>query len=221
MTTPIWKRCASLGLPFWLAGSYAVPERLATALEEGAAGVQVGTAFAYAEESDLDPGLKERVLQASRAGTARVLTDPLASPTGFPFKVVQLAGTLSDPDVYEKRPRLCDLGYLRHAFLNEQGALGWRCPAEPAADFLRKGGLALEMLGRKCLCNALLSNIGMGQLLADGTTEKPLLTSGDDVAQVARFLRPGRLSYRAIDVINQLLCDLREPQELVGAGHAH
>ena len=40
-----------LGLPFWLAGSYAEPDRLLEALEMGAAGIQVGTAFAFCEES--------------------------------------------------------------------------------------------------------------------------------------------------------------------------
>ena len=41
---------------------------------------------------------------------ARVFTDPLASPTGFPFKVLGLEGTLSEPAVYARRERLCDLG---------------------------------------------------------------------------------------------------------------
>lgn len=195
----------SLGLPFWLAGACASAAGLAAARQAGAAGIQVGTAFAFCEESGLVPEVKQRVLLASRAETARVLTDPLASPTGFPFKVVQLSGSLSEPSVYENRQRICDLGYLRQAFRSEAGALTWRCPAEPVADFLDKGGAAAETVGRKCLCNALLSNIGLGQLLADGTTEVPLITSGDDVSQVARFLRPESLSYRAADVIEQIL----------------
>jgi nitronate monooxygenase len=199
----------ALGLPFWVAGSYATPEALTRALSAGAAGVQVGTAFAYCEESDLDADFKEQVLMASRAGEARTLTDPLASPTGFPFKVVQMAGTLSEPAVYQQRPRVCDLGYLRQAYRRADGAMGWRCPAEPVADFVRKGGTVDETLGRKCLCNALLSNIGLGQVLPDGTVEKPLLTSGDDVTHIARFLRPGRFSYRAADVIAELLRDVQ------------
>src|ERR1019366_475070 len=39
-----------LGLPFWLAGSYADPNKLKEALAEGATGIQVGTVFAYCEE---------------------------------------------------------------------------------------------------------------------------------------------------------------------------
>jgi nitronate monooxygenase len=120
----------TLGLPFWLAGSYAEPASLAEALRLGAAGVQIGTAFAYCEESGLDYEFKERVLAMSRTGRARVFTDPIASPTGFPFKVLQMEGTLSDPTIYEKRTRICDLGYLRQAYKKPGGTLGWRCPAE-------------------------------------------------------------------------------------------
>ena len=52
---------AALGRPFWLAGSYGDPERVVEALADGAAGVQVGTAFAYCDES----GLPENIRRAS------------------------------------------------------------------------------------------------------------------------------------------------------------
>ena len=197
----------SLGLPFWLAGSYAEPERVAEALRLGATGVQIGTAFAYCEESGLDHPVKERVLAMSRTGTARVFTDPIASPTGFPFKVLQLAGTHSDSTTYEKRARICDLSYLRHAYKKPNGTLGWRCPSEPIEAYVRKGGDEDDTRGRKCVCNALLANIGLGQIRRGGEQEKPLITSGDDVANVARFLKPGARSYRAVDVIEYLMRD--------------
>ncbi len=41
----------ALGVPFWLAGGYGSPEKVREALDQGAAGVQVGTAFAFTEES--------------------------------------------------------------------------------------------------------------------------------------------------------------------------
>jgi nitronate monooxygenase len=198
----------ALGLPFWLAGSCAKPQRIVEAFEQGAAGVQVGTAFAYCEESDLDPEIKAQVLEMSGHWRARVLTDPIASPTGFPFKVLQKDGTLSDAAVYEKRSRICDLGYLRHAYRKENGTLGWRCPSEPVDDFLRKGGDEQDTRGRKCVCNALMANIGLGQVQRGGETELPLITSGDDVADVARFLRPGQRSYTAADVVDYLLADV-------------
>jgi nitronate monooxygenase len=200
----------SLGLPFWLAGSYARPERVAEALSLGAAGVQVGTAFAYCQESGLDAAIKQRVLALSRAGEARVFTDPVASPTGFPFKVLRLTGTRADPAVPARAERVCDLGYLRHACKSPDGKLGWRCPAEPVEDFVAKGGEAAQTVGRMCVCNGLMANIGLGQVRGEhgADPELPLVTSGDDVADVARFLRPGSLpgsSYTAADVIASLL----------------
>jgi nitronate monooxygenase len=197
----------ALGLPFWLAGSYAEPQRVTEALRLGAAGVQVGTAFAYCEESGIDRTLKDRVLAMSRAGAARVFTDPIASPTGFPFKVVQMEDTHSDAATYEKRTRICDLSYLRHAYKKPDGTLGWRCSSEPVKDYVGKGGDEEDTRGRKCVCNGLMANIGLGQTQRGGEREKPLITSGDDVADVARFLEPGASSYSAADVIAYLLRD--------------
>ena len=201
------KAIKKLGLPFWLAGSYATPERVAAAVQAGAAGVQVGTAFAYCEESDLDAGLKRRVLAASLAGKAKAFTDPVASPTGFPFKVVQLAETLSEDQTYKERRRICDLGYLRRARKGADGELQWLCPSEPVADYARKGGEHDDTCGRKCVCNALMANIGLEQVQRWGR-EQPLVTSGDDVADVGRFLRHGRRSYRARDVVEYLLSNV-------------
>lgn len=208
----------ALGLPFWLAGSYGAPGRLAEALRLGAAGVQVGTAFAYSEESGIDPALKARVLALSRAGSARSFTDPLASPTGFPFKVVPVEGTISDPAIAAARERVCDLGYLRQAYTKPDGTIGWRCPAEPVADYIAKGGRAEETVGRVCVCNGLMATIGLGQVkpggsgsgeAGSGRDEPALVTSGDDVATVARYLAPGASSYPAARVIESLLADLR------------
>jgi len=195
----------AIGLPFWLAGSCAEPENVEEAINQGAAGVQVGTAFAFCKESGVESELKERVLQTSREGGVDVFTDPIASPTGFPFKVLQMEGTLSDSAIYEKRSRVCDLGYLRHAYKKEDGTLGWRCPGEPAEDYVRKGGDERDTHGRKCVCNGLLANVGFAQVRRGGEQERPLLTSGDDVAHVARFLKPGADSYSAVDVIEYLL----------------
>ncbi|MDH3293835.1 MAG: nitronate monooxygenase [Acidimicrobiia bacterium] len=197
---------ADLGLPFWLAGGYSDPERVRQALEQGATGVQVGTAFAYCEESGFDPDIKRQVLELSRQGQATVFTDPLASPSGFPFKVVQLEGTLSDDEVYGERTREpCELGFLRSAYRNEDGAIGWRCPAEPVEVYLGKGGEVDDTVGRKCLCNALLANVGLGQVQRQGEHEPMLITSGDEVADVAKYLPPGADSYTAADVVNHLL----------------
>jgi nitronate monooxygenase len=194
-----------LGRPFWMAGGYARPEQVKYALAEGAAGVQVGTAFAYCEESGLAADIKAQVLEASRQNRAKVFTDPRGSPTGFPVKVVNLTGTLSEADVYAKRDRVCDLGYLRTPFVGEDGRQAWRCPAEPVDDYVAKGGDVADTVGRKCLCNALMATVELGQIKRDGSAEPIVVTSGDDVADVARFLDRGASTYRAKDVIDYLL----------------
>ncbi len=204
------EKIRELGLPFWLAGSYARPEKLTAALRVGAAGIQVGTAFAFCAESGLQADLKHQALQLSRAGKARIFTDPVASPTGFPFKVVQMDTTLSAAPVYEGRNRICDLGYLRHLYRKADGTPGYRCPAEPVDDFIRKGGTEAAAQGRKCLCNSLLANIGLGQVRSATDTELALLTAGDDVADIARFLKPGQDSYSAADVVAYLLTGATE-----------
>ncbi|MDJ0498438.1 MAG: nitronate monooxygenase [Acidimicrobiia bacterium] len=205
------EQIAAVGLPFWLAGSYARPEKVVEALDFGATGVQVGTAFAYCEESGFSSELKARVLARSREQSLEVFTDPVASPTGFPFKVVPLADTMSDQPAYEKRTRVCDLGYLRTAYRIDEDTVGWRCPSEPVADYLRKGGDEADTVGRKCVCNALMAGIGLGQIQKNGEPELPLVTSGDDVAHVARFLKPGADRYTAADVIEYLLQDIPAP----------
>jgi nitronate monooxygenase len=194
-----------LGLPFWLAGGRGTAEGLRSALASGAAGIQVGTAFAYCDESGLDAATKARVLKLAAAGLARVFTDPVASPTGFPFKVVQLEGTMSSEAEYLARTRICDLGYLREPYRREDGSTGYRCASEPVAHYVAKGGAEDNAEGRKCLCNALMADIGLPQTRGGGLAEKALVTSGDDVADIARFLTPGAASYRAADVVARLL----------------
>jgi nitronate monooxygenase len=192
-----------LGLPFWLAGAYARPEKLAEARQLGAAGIQVGTAFAFCDESGIEPALKREAIRASRAGTARVFTDPVASPTGFPFKVVSMPGTLSEADLYAGRERICDLGGLRQPYRKTDGTLGYRCPAEPAADYVRKGGEAADTVGRKCLCNALTATVGFGQSRGGGV-EPALVTAGNEVADLDRIVPTGAAHYRAEEVVRYL-----------------
>jgi hypothetical protein len=86
----------------------------------------------------------------------------------------------------------------------ESGRIGYRCPAEPVATFVAKGGNAEETEGRRCLCNALLANVGHAQPRGEGVEELPLLTSGDDLKILGDFLQD-RESYSARDVIDYLL----------------
>ena len=200
-----------LGVPFWLAGGYGSAEMLREALAQGAAGVQVGTAFEFANESGLRADYKRRLLAKSIAGQARVFTDPLASPTGFPFKVAQLEGTCSDAEVVAERPRICDLGFLREPYRTEEGAIGYRCASEPVSLFVAKGGKLEDTVGRKCICNGLMANIGYQQVRNGRREEYGLVTAGDDLVAIARFLQPGRTEYSAADVISQLLSGCDQP----------
>jgi nitronate monooxygenase len=195
----------TLGIPFWMAGGYGNAQKVREALEQGATGVQVGTAFEFSEESALRPDLKSELLAQAIAGTGKVFTDPVASPTGYPFKVAQLQGSYSDPAVTAARGRLCDLGLLREPYAEPDGSIGYRCAAEPVASYVAKGGKIEDTVGRKCLCNALLANVGFQQTRRDGSVEPALVTVGDDLNTVAQFLAPGRSSYSAAEVVESLL----------------
>jgi len=199
------EKIRDLELPFWVAGGSASAERLRDVLEAGGAGIQVGTAFALCDESGLAEEYRRGLLGEAVAGTAKVITDRRASPTGFPFKVAQLDGSYSAENTYLSRTRVCDLGYLREVYRKDDGKLGYRCASEPIATFVAKGGVESETIGRKCICNALMVNAGHPQIQKDGTLERSLLTTGDDLAKIARFIPEGQTSYTAKDVIDTLL----------------
>ena len=194
-----------LGLPFWLAGGRGQAGAVRAALDIGAAGVQVGTLFAYCVESGLAPELRQEVLAGIAQGKTRIRTDPRASPTGYPFKVVEVEGMHRQG---ESRERVCDLGYLRTAYRTASGTLGYRCPAEPVEAYVAKGGDVADTVGRRCLCNGLMSNIGLPQRREAGD-EPPLITSGDDLTSVAR-LASSSDGYTAADVIAHLLATCEE-----------
>jgi NAD(P)H-dependent flavin oxidoreductase YrpB (nitropropane dioxygenase family) len=199
------EKLGEFGLPFWLAGAYGGPRQLAKAREVGATGIQVGSAFALCDESGFDPELKRAFIDSALAGSLRVRTDALASPTGFPFKVADLPGTVADAEVYEQRRRACEAGYLRVPYRGEDGEIGYRCPAEPASAYVRKGGNLEETVGRRCVCNGLIAAIGLGQRHSDGAAEPALATIGQDLSFLPELLAPGRQSYRAADVVAYLL----------------
>ena len=203
------------GLPFWLAGSAGTPEKLAEALDAGAAGVQVGTLFAYTDESGIAPALKRDIIRQAQDDAIDVLTDGRASPTGFPFKVVRMEGTMSSLPVYQERERVCDLGYLRQAYKRPDGRIDYRCAAEPVETYVKKGGEREDTAGRKCLCNALFATIGMGQVRDGGVEEKPLITSGDELKNIRRFIGSDRAGYSAGEVIDWLVSGL---DRLCGGG---
>lgn len=188
-----------LGLPFWIAGGVGSPESLRAVLAQGATGVQVGTLFAYCDESGLAEPIRHAVLAALPDRLVSLRTDPRASPTRYPFKLVNVPGLTQQDD---KRTRNCDLGYLRTAYRRPDGRLGYRCAAEPVEDYVAKGGDIADTVDRRCLCNGLTANVGQPQVRDEGD-ELPLLTSGDELVSLTSFAR-GRSRYSAADVVQHL-----------------
>ncbi|MER5811087.1 nitronate monooxygenase [Streptomyces sp. NPDC002033] len=209
---PDLTKMAALGLPFWLAGGQASPEAVAAARARGAAGVQIGSAFALCEESGMARHLREELLGRAYAGTLTVRNDPAASPTSFPFKVAELPGTVSEPEVAGARRRVCDLGFLRTPVRGPRG-LVYRCAAEPVAAYVRKGGTAADAEGKRCLCNGLLATIGLAQRRPGGRTEPPLVTIGKDLSFLPR-LSPDASPYTAADVVEWLSAGRCTPEPL-------
>jgi len=198
-------KMAAIGLPFWMAGAYGSPGQVAAAVKAGAVGVQVGTLFALCAESGLTDAARDLALDRLRAGDLTVRNDPRASPTGFPFKVVSLEGTVSQAEVYEARERLCDLSYLRQPYERANGTVGFRCAGEPVHMFVKKGGAVEDTEGRKCLCNGLTATIGMGQHRKAGYDEAPLVTLGEDLAGVEELIRRHPQGWSATQAVSYLL----------------
>ncbi len=198
------EKLRAIGKPFWLAGGYGTPEGIKNAMDEGAAGVQVGTPFALCEESGVTTELRHKLVQLALDGKANVFTDPQVSPAGFPFKVAQIEGTVSDKNLDSKRTKACNMSYLRTAYQRDDGKIGWRCPAEPDAAFIAKGGNPDDIAGRTCICNALFATIGLGQSFPDGSKALPVVTLGDDFDKIDRVCKDGQLDYTAADVLKYL-----------------
>lgn len=195
---------AALGLPFWMAGGHGTRDGYLAARAAGARGVQVGTAFAMCAESGVEPFLRQQVVDEAVAGTLAVRTDAAASPSGFPFKVAEVAGTVSDERVVTDRRRVCDLGYLRTPYVGTDGEIGYRCPSEPVDAYLRKGGDLEDTVGKLCLCNGLTATVGLGQIRR-GRREPALVTAGRAVDEVAELVDPSTGTYSAADVLAAIL----------------
>ena len=204
-------KMAALGLPFWMAGAYGTPGQVAAAVETGAVGVQVGTLFALCAESGLTDDARDATLDRLRAGDLTVRNDPRASPTGFPFKVVSLEGSVSEQQVYEDRTRLCDLSYLRQPYERPDGSVGFRCAGEPVHMYVRKGGALEDTVGRKCLCNGLTATVGLGQHRKDGYDEAALVTLGEDLVGVRELVARHPNGWTAAQAVAYLLEGLPVP----------
>ena len=199
------EKMANVGLPFWLAGGRATGTTYRDALANGAKGVQIGSLFAMSTDSGLRDDLRAQMLDLARRNELVVRTDHRASPTGFPFKVVDVVGTIGNRPTYEARPRLCDLSYLRTPKIDHEGRTRYVCASEPENKYLDKGGDPADLVDRQCLCNGLMAAIGLGQERADGYHEAPLLTLGSSTNEVAEMLRLFPNGWTAADLVQTLL----------------
>jgi nitronate monooxygenase len=196
---------AKLGLPFWIGGSRACPEKLKEAISLGASGIQVGSIFALARESGMDPKIRQEILKRGFNGTLEIRTDMEVSPTGFPFKVVDLPGTISDSAVFRDRKRACDQCVLVSLYKKPDGSIGYRCPSESPVNFVRKGGKSEDTENRGCICNGLISAAGLR--FENEDHEPAIVTLGDDVEFLKHLMRDENGSYSAVQVIRYLFGD--------------
>jgi NAD(P)H-dependent flavin oxidoreductase YrpB (nitropropane dioxygenase family) len=189
-----------LEIPFWIGGSHASPEKLRYAKSVGAAGIQAGSIFALAEESGMVPEMRTKIRKLGYDGDVNIRTDSRISPTGFPFKVAEVEGSIADSTIYKERVRVCNKGLLVTAYEKEGGRIGYRCSAEPEDKFTQKGGNPSDLPGRGCLCNGLLATAGVGDSI-----EPPIITLGDDLAFLQKLMKHNEDAYTAEDVIKYLL----------------
>ena len=204
-----------IGLPFWLAGGYGSHEKLQQALSSGATGVQVGSVFALTEESGIKSVFRTAILNEIKKGTNddTLVHTTMFSPTGFPFKVVQLNDTLASEVVYTTRPRICDIGLLQQNGLKKpdndgKRRLFLRCSAAPIDGFINKRGLIQNTENRRCLCNGLLSCVGLGQVVEhEGkmVEEPAIVTLGNHLDGIRRLSHQGQTPYWVQDVVNDIL----------------
>jgi NAD(P)H-dependent flavin oxidoreductase YrpB (nitropropane dioxygenase family) len=212
------KELAKLGIPYWVAGGYGSPTGLARAKEQGANGIQVGSIFAVCEDSGMAPWGRKKLIQQALDSGINVLSSSRASSTGYPFKVDQLAGTLSDEEIYKLRGRVCDQKFLSETSVNNDGSLSYRCPSEPIESYVRNGGDRAATVGRICLCNGLLAAAGLGQIRNKPgglTYEEPaIFTLGDQASEAIQDIveKLGRQQFSANDVLKWLRNQLQPKQ---------
>jgi len=182
--------------PVYLAGNQASREKYLAARARGAQGVQVGTAFAFCDDSEFEEWLRRKARRMAYNQELEIKTDPLASPTKFLFKVAQIPWTQSEEIVRETRDRACSACALRVP-LQKGEKIAYQCPAGPEQDFKDNGGDPEDLKGKVCLCNALLCAV-------DLVDDIPIVTAGN--TDLVRGLMDGPDgSYTAEDVIRAIL----------------
>jgi len=195
-----------IGLPFYLAGGYASPEKLAYAQSVGAAGIQVASIITLSEDSGYNPEYRDRMRRRAYNDELDVFISPDASPFGFPFKVVRISGTHGDPQVYAARKRRCFTGLLLQPCIKEgETTIRYRCSAEPIDSFCAKGGDIDDTFMTVCLCEGLKAGVDLPQRLRDGTFELPVFTLSNDLSFLPHLMSGENDRYWILDAFKYLL----------------
>ena len=206
----------AVGIPFWLAGGYGSRPKLQEALAAGANGVQVGTVFALSEESGMKPEYRSAILAAHEKRRGRCRSgahDHHFHRPAFPSRSPNSQDTLSEDDVYANRRRICDIGMLQQRGFSKpdehgQRTLFQRCPSAPIESYVKNRGLERNTEERRCLCNGLLSSVGLGQVkeIQGELVEEPaIVTLGNHLDGVRRLSRQGQTHYHVQDVVADIL----------------
>jgi NAD(P)H-dependent flavin oxidoreductase YrpB (nitropropane dioxygenase family) len=160
-------KVVKLGVPVYVAGAFehgGTREDFEYWTGRGAYGLQVGSRFALCTESGMREDLRAKIIGNGARHEVEVSTSPLMSPTGYPLKVAQVEDTISEPEVYAARKRICDKKYLLRSHFQEQpdGTTKetYICSAMPPEEYVRLGGDIADTPDKACLCNGLLSTAG-------------------------------------------------------------
>ena len=129
-----------------------MPDKVKEAVELGAAGVQVGTAFAFSEESGMRQDLKTDTAGAGygrhregvyrSAGVAHGIS--VQSCAACRVRIPMRAWRTPEPGC-----AISAISASRMRLTSEK--IGYRCSAEPVANYVAKGGKIEDTVGRKCL----------------------------------------------------------------------
>lgn len=187
------------GIPFWIGGSQT---NLAKAVDLGAWGIQVGSIFACCDESGLAPQFKQEIIHRHWHGQLVVKADFLASPTGYPFQIVELPGTQSDKEIRRARkPVVCDLKGLVVSCRLPGDQYGYPCPAQPKGLYQRNGGVIEDTTSVICLCNALMATAGLGS-----PGERAVVTMGQNLKEfLDELTSPENDHYTAAEAMAYLM----------------
>jgi NAD(P)H-dependent flavin oxidoreductase YrpB (nitropropane dioxygenase family) len=209
---PDLEKIGALERPYYLAGGYANNGRLEEAKRAGAAGIQVGSVFALCRESGLTEDAKRELRKRSFNNTLVVRASAVVSPSGFPFQVVQIEGTLSEQNTYDQRRRVCNFGYLVKPYSKsgntmdviDEKQIGFRCPAEPVKAYVRKGGSEEDTRGKVCLCVAMTAAVGHAPV-----DESTIYTLGKNLNPIADLTDELGAPYSVEDVLRKLFGTLK------------